>query len=40
MIAVSGMAEIDAPTLCKRNAAPMTFAIIVCFIASAFVFGL
>lgn len=40
VIAVSGMAEIEATTLCKRNAIPMIFGTIVCFIATVAVFGL
>lgn len=40
MIGVSGMAEMDSAVICKRNAVPVTFGIIVCFIASAVVFGL
>lgn len=40
VIAVSGMVEMDPMTICKRNMVPMIFGIIVCFIASAFVFGL
>ncbi len=40
VIAVSGMAEMDASILCKRNMAPMTFGIIVCFIASVIMFGI
>lgn len=40
MIAVSGMVEMDPMVICKRNAVPMACGIIVCFIASAVVFGL
>lgn len=40
VIAVSGMVDMDPMVICKRNMAPMVFGIIVCFIASAFVFGL
>lgn len=40
VIAVSGMVEMEPMVICKRNMVPMTFGIIVCFIASAFVFGI
>jgi len=40
VIGVSGMVDMDPMTICKRNMLPMTFGIIVCFIASAFVFGI
>lgn len=40
VIGVSGMLEMDPMVICKRNAVPMTFGIIVCFIASFVVFGL
>ena len=39
MIAVSGMAELDTSTVCKRNILPMTFGYIVTIIASYIVFA-
>lgn len=40
MIAVSGMVETEPMALCKRNAVPMLFGVLVCFIATFVVFGL
>ena len=40
MIAVSGMVEAEPMALCKRNAVPMLFGVLVCFIATFVVFGL
>ncbi len=40
VIGVTGMAEMDTMEVCKRAAAPMIFASIVCVIASALVFGM
>ncbi len=40
MIAVSGMAEVEPMVLCKRNMVPMLFGVVVCFIATACVFGI
>ena len=40
MIAVSGMVEAEPLALCKRNAVPMLFGVLVCFIATFVVFGL
>ena len=40
MIAVSGMVETEPMVLCKRNAVPMLFGVLVCFIATFVVFGL
>ena len=38
MIAVSGMVEEEPMVLCKRNAVPMLFGVLVCFIATFVVF--
>ena len=40
MIAVSGMVEEEPMTLCKRNAVPMLFGVLVCFITTFVVFGI